>query len=321
MSVTAAPCAVQLRFSVAGDRLEFAHQYPVLNAPVMSKLTGSTLNLFFPQWQGSARFELFEGARLLYEALHNKISFTQIPVGLTYSLITDANILGYSQICSQLLDTCRAIQAHNPDRILTIGGDCGVEIAPVSFLNRKYDQALTVIWLDAHGDLNTPSSSPSAHFHGMPLRTLLGEGDTGIVDRAFSILRPEQVFLVGTREFDSPETDFIQEKDLSVFPANEINDRSFDRLVSALGKASADKLYIHLDLDVIEPEEFPHVACPTPGGIPIDRLRDLLISLRSNFDVVGFSVLEFLPTESHCLAALEVVNLLNSVRLPFLAAA
>ena len=286
----------------------------------MSKFSRETLNLFFPQWQGSARFELYEGAKLLYESLRNKISLTQIPTSLTYSLVTDKNILGYSQIFSQLLDACRVIQDHNPQRILTIGGDCGVELAPVSFLNKIYAQTLTVIWLDAHGDLNTPSSSPSAHFHGMPLRVLLGEGNADIVNCTFSTLRPEQVFLIGTREFDLPERRFIQQKELSVFSAKEINDGDCDRLFSFLSKTGSDKLYIHLDLDVIEPEEFPHVACPTSGGIQIDKIRDVLVSLGSNFDIVGCSVLEFLPSGSKKLAALDVIKLLDRFNLPLLAA-
>ena len=281
----------------------------------MSKLLHETLNLFFPQWQGSGKFELYQGAKLLYESLHDRISFTEISTSLTYSLTIDESILGYSQIFSQLLEACRVIQAHNPERILTVGGDCGVEIAPVSFLNKKYDEALAVLWLDAHGDLNTPSSSPSSHFHGMPLRVLLGEGKTDIVEQAFSTLRSNQVFLIGSRDFDLPERSFIQQSDLSVFSAKVINDREYEPLFSTLEKAGFDKLYIHLDLDVIEPEEFPYVACPIPGGIHIDRLKNLLVCLKDSFDIVGFSVLEFLPTNLRNSAALEVVKLLESVNL------
>ncbi|WP_008317626.1 arginase family protein [Leptolyngbya sp. PCC 6406] len=287
----------------------------------MPEFSQETLNLFFPQWQGSGRLEIHEGAKLLYKSLHNRIPFAQIPSSLTYSLVGDENILGYSQIFSQLLDACKVIQAHSPERILTIGGDCGVEIAPVSFLNKKYAQTLNVIWLDAHGDLNTPSSSPSAHFHGMPLRVLLGEGDADIVNQTFSTLRAEQVFLIGAREFDAPEKSFVQQKKLSIFSAESINDGDIDRLFLMLDKTNADKLYIHLDLDVIEPEEFPHVACPTSGGIYIERLRDLLVGLRNNFDVVGCSVLEFLPTGSKNLATLDVIKLLDNISLPLLVAA
>lgn len=281
----------------------------------MSECSHETLNLFFPQWQGSGRLDLYEGAKLLYKSLHDKISLTQIFTSPTYSLAVDENILGYSQIFSQLLDACRVIEAYNPERILTIGGDCGVEIAPVSFLNKRYDQALAVIWLDAHGDLNTPISSPSAHFHGMPLRVLLGEGNASIVNQAFSTLRPDQVFLIGAREFDPLEKSFIQQEKLSIFSARAINDGDQIQLFSVLEKAGFDKLYIHLDLDVIEPEEFPHVACPTPSGIRIHCLKDLLAGLRSNFDVVGFSILEFLPAEPKTLAALAVVKLLDGIDL------
>lgn len=285
----------------------------------MREPSQETLNLFFPQWQGSGRLELYEGAKLLYESLSDRVSFAHVPIALAYSLATDENILGYSQILSQLSCACRELETHNPRRVLTIGGDCGVEIAPVSFLNRRYDQSLTVIWLDAHGDLNTPGSSPSAHFHGMPLRVLLGDGNEGIVNHAFSTLRPDQVLLVGARELDSPERNFIQEKELPIFSAKTINCGEFDQLFLALDRIGSEKIYIHLDLDVIEPEEFSYVACPTPGGIQIDRLRDLLSRLKSSFDVVGCSVLEFLPHSSNSSAVLEVNRLLERIGLPLLA--
>lgn len=281
----------------------------------MPEFLPETLNLFFPQWQGSGRFELYEGAELLYELLQDRISFTQIPTSLTYSLTVDRNILGYSQIFSQLLDACKLIQAHNPERILTIGGDCGVEIAPVSFLNQKYDRSFAILWLDAHGDLNTPDSSPSSHFHGMPLRVLLGEGNADIVSQAFSQLEPNQVFFIGAREFDVPERSFIQQKELSVFSAESINNGDYNKLFSTLDKAGFKKLYVHLDLDVIEPQEFPYVACPTPNGIGINELQKFLVELEQNFALVGFSVLEFLPTQLKKLAALEVVKLLEGINL------
>lgn len=284
----------------------------------MSSFSGNTLNLFFPQWQGSGRLELYNGAQLLHEFLCPRLSFAKISVSQAYSLLTHDNILGYHQILSQLLEASKVIQTHEPHRILTIGGDCGVEIAPVSFLNKRYDQALTVIWLDAHGDLNTPTSSPSNHFHGMPLRVLLGEGDAEIVSCTFSSLRPEQVFLVGAREFDFPEEQFIQQKKLSILPAEAINNGEFEGLLSALSKTGSDKLYVHLDLDVIEPEKFPHVACPIPKGIHISRLKNLLARLNHSFDIVGCSVLEFLPVGAKQQAVLDVIQLLDSINLPLL---
>ena len=142
----------------------------------MPESLSESLNLFFPQWQGAARLELYEGAKLLYPLFSDRLLFTKIFTSETYSLATAASIFGYSQIHSQLLEAVQAIPALQPKRIFTLGGDCGVEIAPVSWLNQQHGEALTVIWLDAHGDLNTPASSPSGHFHGMPLRLLLEIG-------------------------------------------------------------------------------------------------------------------------------------------------
>ena len=278
------------------------------------------MHLFFPQWQGAARLELHEGAKRLYPLLSDRLSFTQISISKTYSLATTADIVGYSQIHSQLLQARQVIQSLQPQRIFTLGGDCGVEIVPVSWLNQQHNGALTVIWLDAHGDLNTPASSPSGHFHGMPLRLLLGEGNADLAQLACSTLRPEQVFLVGAREFDRPESRFIQQQRISTFSAVAVNNRRLDELLLALHQVGADKLYIHLDLDVIEPNEFPHVACPTPSGIQIDALAELVAQLHSNFDVVGCSLLEFLPRRSHALAASDALRLLKQVNLPLLTA-
>ncbi|MEO0985891.1 MAG: arginase family protein [Cyanobacteria bacterium J06639_14] len=279
----------------------------------MAEFSSDVLNLFFPQWQGAGRLALHTGAKLLYASLYKRIALTQIPVASTYALTTDQHILGYSQITSQLSHAVQIIEAQNPSKILTIGGDCGVEIAPVSFLNRQYSEELALLWLDAHGDLNTPKSSPSSHFHGMPLRTLLGEGDPGIVSQAFSTLLPEQVFLIGAREFDVPERAFMRQQHLSVVTAEAINRGRFKQLLTALATGNFKKLYIHLDLDVIEPKEFPYVTCPTPNGIQIEKLAMLLLHLRKHFSIVGFSILEFLATEPQRSAVSEALKLLDTV--------
>ncbi|HEY9889155.1 MAG TPA: arginase family protein [Candidatus Obscuribacterales bacterium] len=266
------------------------------------------LNLFFPQWQGSGRLDLALGVQAVYQLLQPKMEFIPIEVASTYALTLEENIWGLRQIIAQLDAVCRTIQVHDPDRIFTLGGDCGVELAPVSFLNQKYGQNLTVLWFDAHGDLNTPLSSPSGHFHGMPLRTLLGEGHPELMAKTFSRLHPEQILLLGTREFDPPEVEFVQRHQLKTFTAKSICDRKFDDLLTTLHQRGTAHLYVHLDLDVLDPEEYPHVACPTAGGISLDSLHELLVYLHQNFNVVGFSILEFLPTENPHQAIAEMAD-------------
>ena len=274
----------------------------------------SVLNLLFPQWQGAGNIGLYNGAKQLHSALPSKASFVEVPVSSIYSIAIAQNVLGLSQISAQLNCASKIISDRDPECIFTIGGDCGVEIAPVSFLNRKHD-GVAVIWLDAHADLNTPTSSPSKHFHGMPLRSLLGQGSADVMSQLFSTLVPGQIFLVGTRELDGPERAFVSQNRLRIFSASSINRGQNSQLLSAISATGFCKIYVHLDLDVLEPTSFPHVACRTPKGISVDRLKQLLSELADSFEVVGASVLEFLPAESSVEGTIVASSLANILQL------
>lgn len=253
------------------------------------------LCLVFPQWQGCALSpKLAEGAKLIASQLaYNQAT---VSVGLE-ELSTQNNIVGYTAILQQLQEARSLLLQHNPSRILTVGGDCGVDIAPISFLNRRYEQSLSLLWLDAHADLNTPLSSPSGHFHGMPLRTLLGEGDPEIVQHCFSVLKPDQVILVGGRDFDPAEAAFIETNHLTAIPVAEISEHQFASLDRELQIRGADQIYIHLDLDVLEPNEFGYVSYNVPNGLGIHCLTELLSHLSSHYNIAGMSITEFVPHE------------------------
>lgn len=136
-----------------------------------------------------------------------------------------------------------------------------MEPAPVSWLNRYYDGDLAVIWFDAHGDLNTPASSPSKHFHGMPLRALLGEGDPVVVKEVAEL----------TSDSGS--------------------------LVEAVREKGIGQVYIHIDLDVLEPRIYPNIKHPTANGLSPEELLGLLSGLAAEFRIAGCSILEYLPGE------------------------
>ena len=273
----------------------------------------SVLNLFFPQWQGAGNIRLYEGAKQLYASLPSKAPFVEVPVSSAYSMAVTENILNLSQVSHQLNYATDIISEHNPERIFTLGGDCGVEIAPISFLNKKHS-GIAVIWLDAHGDLNTPASSPSKTFHGMPLRSLLGQGNAHITSQLFATLVPRQIFLVGTRELDKPEQTFISQNGLRIFSASSVDKCQNGPLLSAIDAAGFRKIYIHLDLDVLEPTEFPDVACRTPGGISVGHLEQLLSELVNKFEVVGSSVLEFMPTKARTEGRLVAASLAGIIQ-------
>jgi hypothetical protein len=137
-----------------------------------------------------------------------------------------------------------------PERPLVLGGCCCAHVGAVRELKRRHGR-VAVVWLDAHGDLNTPESSPSGNAWGMPLRMLIDAGDVAA----------EDVALLGSRNLDPPEEEFIAaagiRRELGDLPAN---------------------VYVALDCDVAEPSELD-VWMPEPGGIPLDELEALLAGI------------------------------------------
>lgn len=137
-----------------------------------------------------------------------------------------------------------------PTRPVILGGSCCAHVGAARELARRHGR-IGVVWIDSHGDLNTPESSPSGNAWGMPLRMLIDAGDVA----------PEDVILLGARNLDPPEAAFIADVGLR----------------QELGVLPAD-VYVALDLDVIRPGDLD-VFMPEPGGPTFDELERLLATL------------------------------------------
>jgi arginase family enzyme len=154
-----------------------------------------------------------------------------------------------------------SVASDLPQRPLILGGCCCSHIGAVKGLALRYDR-LGVIWIDAHGDLNTPETSPSGNAWGMPLRMLI---DDGAID-------PGDVALVGARNLDPPEVEFIAAAGIQD-DAEAVVDR-------------VDCVYVALDCDVFDPGELS-VYYPEPGGPTLAEVEKLLCRLRDRGAVVG----------------------------------
>lgn len=255
------------------------------------------LNLIYPQWQGGGNdTSPFFGAQELTRTYLSAHPYCQIPVA-TEAIQANApfNILGYEQIIAQQRLAQAAIMDADPDTIFTLGGGCDADVPSVAWLNRKYRGELAVLWFDAHGDLNTPEESMSKLFYGMPLRTLLGEG-AGEMTRMFAPpLHPRQVLLLGTRELDMTEAAYISKTRLASLTASELQSNAAGP-VEILKRSGATNIYIHLDLDVLDPAEFPHVPVPAPAGLSINTLRLIIGQLKASYHLVGIGLYEYCPS-------------------------
>lgn len=268
--------------------------------------------MVFPQWQGIGLKGPFRGANMIDECYLADHEWTTVPIVEGDDLRVEKGIIGYREVLEQLGRVTNILKESRPERIMTIGGDCGIELGPVSYLNQKYEGDLALVWFDAHGDLNTPASSPSQRFHGMPVRCLLGEGDSQIVKKCFSRLDPTQVILAGTRDLDPPEVEFIDEAGIDVVQVSQLEAGGTDivRLIKAKGFTN---VHLHVDLDVLDSEVFPHVTCPVPGGPDMKHLLDAVRDLALQFNAVGFSMLEFAPQNRQ--AASEIAEVMDFMRL------
>jgi arginase family enzyme len=177
---------------------------------------------------------------------------------------------------NSLREQALAVALDLPERPLVLGGCCCSHIGAVEGLAARHGR-LSLVWLDAHGDLNTPESSPSGNEWGMPLRMLL---DSGAVV-------PGDVALVGARNLDPPEEAFIAESGLR---------QGKDAVGDAL--ARADVVYVALDCDALDPEEVASFM-PEPNGLRLDEVQHLFASIASQGTVVGMGLSGLAPDEGN----------------------
>ena len=151
-----------------------------------------------------------------------------------------------------------------PERPLVLGGCCCAHVGAIEGLAARYGR-LGLVWFDAHGDLNTPATSPSGNPWGMPLRMVL---DSGAVD-------PGDVALVGARSLDPPEEAFIAESGIRVGAKG---------IPEAL--SGTDGVYVALDCDALDADDVVSFM-PEPGGLRIDDVAELLHSIGREHAVLG----------------------------------
>jgi len=156
-------------------------------------------------------------------------------------------------------------------RPIVLGGCCCTHIGAARGLASRGNR-LGVVWIDAHGDLNTPETSPSGNPWGMPLRMLLDDG----------VVRPEDVALVGARNLDPAEVEYIAKTGI---------DDSLERALSGV-----DVLYVALDLDVLDPSE-ADVFMEEPYGPSAAEIEAVLLETKIRTTIGGIGVTGFVASE------------------------
>lgn len=245
-----------------------------------------------PQWQGSPSpraMQLIDGAEAIAGDLPRaRTVFVEVPLEAGDALGSGIRrISALAQVRERLDDALAA----SDEPALVIGGDCSVSIGAIGHASEQCER-LAVVWIDAHADLHDRTSSPSGAFGGMALRAVLGDAPD-VVALPSGAVSPARVVLVGTRSVDDVEDDYIREHGVSVVRASDLSDPA--ALVDAVVPLAADGVYIHIDLDVLDPSEMPGVKSAEPFGATTRELVAAVKALRSEVPLVGATISEFIP--------------------------
>ncbi len=251
--------------------------------------------LVVAEWQGSGSaraMRLVDGAEAIRGDLPTASTRSvEIPLEAGDELGTGVHRISSLRLVHERVS---AAIAELDAPVITIGGDCGVSLGAISHANGSTPGGVAVVWFDAHPDLNSAATSPSGIFNGMVLRAVTGDGVDGLV--AASPVLPSRLVLAGTRAVDPGEDEFIGDHSLAVIGAHELT--SGDALLAAVAATGATALYVHIDVDVLDPGEISGVSDPVPFGVTVDALTARIRQLAAAYPIVGASITEFAPASA-----------------------
>ena len=267
-----------------------------------------TIRLLYPDHVSGGLDTYYFGANLLQYILPQNpnqpvVKVDIIPPNSKEKTVTNG-IYAEEEVLSGIRDAQEKISKQNPDRIITIGGNCMVSLAPFDYLHGKYKN-VGIIWIDAHPDVSTLNDGyPNAH--AMVLGSLLGHGAAQLTrEIKNSLFKPDEIFYIGLQPLHDYQEKYLDDmgvkykvQDKTFVTSSEIND--------FIGRF--DHILIHFDIDVLD-EHFFHstyfanselVGDGAGGGkMTIEKLSEVLRLITENTDVVGFTIAEYLPFDEH----------------------
>jgi arginase len=171
---------------------------------------------------------------------------------------------------------------------LVLGGDHSIAIGSVG--GSAAAEPTGIVWIDAHGDFNTPATTPSGNVHGMPLAAVLGKGYFEGLEWAHAPnVRGENVALVGLRSIDDAEGAAILEGDVHAYTMSDIDERGFAAVMEeafAVATDGVEDVHVSFDMDVLDPDEAPGVGTPVRGGITYREAHTAMDHVDANIDAV-----------------------------------
>lgn len=267
-----------------------------------------TIRLLYPDYLSGGLDEYYFGSCLMSHIIPENRDQKLVKVDVAppdgrERSVTEG-IYAKGEVIAGIRDAMNKIEAEKPDRIITIGGNCMVSLAPFDYLHGG-SMNTGIIWIDAHPDVSVPSDGyPNAH--AMVLRSLMGKGEA-----AFSELmknRPfsgDEILYIGLQPVHDYQKRFLDESGIDY----KIQDRQFisdDEIRSFVRRF--DQILVHLDIDVLDERKFhstyfanPELSGDGSGGgrMTIEKLSSVLTLITGEGNVTGFTIAEYLPFDEY----------------------
>ena len=228
---------------------------------------------------------------------------------------------------AEIADACKDLAAMVEKTLdetmmpVVLGGDHSIaagSLSGVAAYFKKKEKKIGLIWLDAHGDINTPESSPSGNVHGMPLAAAMGYGAVELVElQGFKPkVEPQNISLVGIRDLDTQEKKLAKKSGVHVFTMRDIDERGMREVMSDALKYAMDDtdgISVSLDMDFVDPSDAPGVGTPVRGGVTYREAHLAMEMIADTEAMVSLEIVEINPViDEHNRTALLGVELVLS---------
>lgn len=273
-------------------------------------MDAKTIRLVYPQWQGGditrwipeisdpalAARGYYLGAQLLdFLAPDNGQPKFTVPVNTEAKERKAVDgVFDRDDIALQTKAALDILNVEKPDKIVTLGGECSVSVAPFTYLADKYKDDVAMIWIDAHPDITLPGDVYTG-YHAMAVTACMGLGDKVIVSQLPARISPEKILLVGLRDWERDEIKARQQeygiKHLS--PEDVATDSS--AVIDWLKKCKASRVVVHFDMDVLDPADIIAAVGVVPDGMKMADVVRVINDIASEKELVGLTVAEPMP--------------------------
>ncbi|WP_411345393.1 arginase family protein [Paenibacillus sp. WLX1005] len=283
------------------------------------------LRLIMPQWQGGNNPPYFLGSKLLNWLAPNAEGIEEeVPVSLQEEgLKVEQGIFARTDVLKQFHAAQDILHKNQPTQVVVFGGDCSVELAPIAYLNEKYDGDMAILWIDSHPDVNVPGHNEG--HNSQVLANLLGVGDEEFVAGVPKKVERHQVLYVGLNEWQPKEQEIMDTFDLKAISPEQILDDS-SAVLDWLNDHKPSRVFIHFDLDVLDLREirailpanpfyYEKMKTQLPRASSLETIIRVIQDVANQYEVVGLGITEHVPWDAYFLQnMLERLPLIGDAR-------